>query len=95
MENLIGNLTAMWPVYVLFITSGLIIFIVSSWVGEALLSQIKENKTSIFGKSDSRNLQARTMYVPPAQMAVSGLNQKNAQPRFSTLPAIPNRPQTK
>ncbi len=94
MESLIGDLGDMWPVYVLFITSGLIIYAVSSWVGEALLSQIRHNKTSIFGRPDEKNIKARTIYVPPAQLT-GNVEKKPAAPASVKLPSIPARPPVK
>lgn len=87
-------MSEIWPVYALFITSGLIIYAIFSWVGEALISQILSNKTSVFGRSDDRNARARTIYVPPAQITTT------AQPTVKkttnvTLPSIPARPPVK
>lgn len=94
MENGFVDLGAMAPVFLLFLTSGLIIFAVSSWVGEALLGQIRESKTSIFGRADgySKN-KGRAMYVPPAQLTTA--NQKVTVEQAHSLPAIPNLPSFK
>jgi hypothetical protein len=89
-----GDLGAMAPVYVLFLTSGLIIYAVSSWVGEALLNQIRESKTSVFGRSDNyKESKSRAIYVPPAQL--STIKQETRLSKSSAeynLPSIPVRP---
>lgn len=96
MESFIGDIGEMWPVYALFITSGLIIYAVFSWVGEALISQILSNKTSIFGRSDDKNAKARTIYVPPAQITTAATTGAPAsKPQGVTLPSIPARPPIK
>lgn len=94
MEINFGDLGAMAPVYLLFLTSGLIIYAVSSWVGEALLSQIRENKTSVFGRSEEHSkAKGRAIYVPPAQISTITQN-KNSMTgsKEFTLPSIPARP---
>ena len=94
MESFIGDLGEMWPVYALFITSGLIIYAVFSWVGEALIGQILSNKTSVFGRSDDRNARARTIYVPPAQITTTA-KPTSEKPKGVSLPSIPARPPVK
>lgn len=94
MESFFGDLNEMWPVYALFITSGLIIYAVFSWVGEALISQILSNRTSVFGRSDDRNAKSRTIYVPPAQITTTTSTPVTAS-QSVTLPSIPARPPIK
>jgi hypothetical protein len=92
-----GDLGAMAPVYLLFLASGLIIYAVSSWVGEALLSQIRESKTSVFGRSeDYSKTKGRALYVPPAQIStVNKTANVNKPVNEYNLPLIPIRPPVK
>ena len=96
MENL-GDINQMGLVFLLFVTSGVIIYATSTWIGEALLTQIRTNRTSVFGRSEEYSkAKSRTIYVPPAQ--VNTLHVKTTQPAMvaSTpkpiLPVIPSRP---
>lgn len=84
----------MLPVYLLFLLSGLTIYAVSSWMGEALLGQIKNKKTSLFGRATNQVGEIRAMYVPPAQIstmnsAMSG-KKKPVLSMSSGLPPLPS-----
>ena len=88
MENIFGDLTTMVPVYVLFLTSGLIIYTVSSWLGEALIGQIKNRKTSVFGKTPA-SIDNRALYVPPAQISTVNQNIVSRPTAIQSLPVVP------
>lgn len=94
MENIFGNLSTIAPVFFLFVTSGLIIYAVSSWIGEALIGQIKESRTSLFGRSeDYVRAKSRTIYVPPSQLSTYQTAKKPATVNsVPNLPSIPSRP---
>lgn len=96
MENIFGDLNTIAPVFLLFVTSGLIIYAVSSWIGEALIGQIKDSKTSLFGRSeDYVRAKSRTIYVPPSQLSTyqtSSSKTTEAAKTTPMLPAIPTRP---
>lgn len=90
--EILGDLSTVGPVFLLFVTSGLIIYAVSSWMGEALIGQIKDNRTSVFGRSeDYAKAKSRTIYAPPSQLSTYEKTSTNTTPPGDLLPAIPSR----
>lgn len=90
--EIFGDLSTVGPVFLLFVTSGLIIYAVSSWMGEALIGQIKSSKTSLFGRSeDYAKAKSRTIYVPPSQLSTYEKATTAPELPVNTLPTIPSR----
>jgi hypothetical protein len=88
MENFLDGMA---PLYALYLGSGLIIYAISSWLGEALLNQIKNNKTSLFGRDTVQARNSYTMYMKPEQLSTISRTKNVSNVIPNTLPAV--RPQ--